>query len=41
MEAYGSDSDAEDQENIMAAHDYLEGDFPHGIQVQESEVESE
>ncbi|XP_022980011.1 CRM-domain containing factor CFM3A, chloroplastic/mitochondrial-like [Cucurbita maxima] len=41
MEAYGSDSDAEDQENIMAADDYMEGDFPHGIQVQESELEYE
>lgn len=40
-EAYGQDSDAEDEQNIMASDDYPEGDFPHGIQIEESEVEYE
>ncbi|CAK9318700.1 unnamed protein product [Citrullus colocynthis] len=40
-EAYGQSSEVEDEDNIMASDEYLEGDFPHGIQVQESEVEYE
>lgn len=40
-EAYDQDSDVEDEDDIMASDEYLEGDISNGIQVQESEVEYE
>ncbi|KAA0049302.1 hypothetical protein IC582_012634 [Cucumis melo] len=40
-EAYGEDSDVEDEDDIIASDEYLEADISHGIQVQESEVEYE